>query len=84
MKADTSKGTAYHVAVKVEGAAGVAGVGTSDPPLQVDPGIIAPRTRRRATPQTSERTSARTRRPRALLLDGDGTSAAESCALSTP
>jgi len=31
MKADTSKGTAYHVAVKVEGAAGVAGVGIERP-----------------------------------------------------
>ena len=41
VEADTSEGRAYYVAVKVEGVAGVAVFGTSDPPLQADPGLIA-------------------------------------------
>jgi hypothetical protein len=38
--ADTSEGTAYYVAVSVEGISGVAVFGTSDPPLQVDASLI--------------------------------------------
>jgi hypothetical protein len=39
--ADTSEGEAYYVAVEVDGVSGVAVFGTSDPPLQSDPGLIA-------------------------------------------
>ena len=38
--ADTSEGTAYYVAVSVEGISGVAVFGTSDPPLQADASLI--------------------------------------------
>jgi hypothetical protein len=38
--ADTSEGTAYYVAVSVEGISGVAVFGTSDPPLQADTNLI--------------------------------------------
>jgi len=38
--ADTSEGTAYYVAVSVEGISGVAVFGTSDPPLQADAKLI--------------------------------------------
>ena len=38
--ADTSGGTAYYVAVTVEGSSGVAVFGTSDPPLQADTNLI--------------------------------------------
>lgn len=37
---DTSEGTAYYVAVSVEGISDVAVFGTSDPPLQADAGLI--------------------------------------------
>ena len=38
--ADTSEGTAYYVAVSIEGISGVAVFGTSDPPLQADTNLI--------------------------------------------
>jgi hypothetical protein len=38
--AGTSEGTAYYVAVSVEGISGVAVFGTSDPPLQADASLI--------------------------------------------
>jgi hypothetical protein len=38
--ADTSEGTAYYVALSVEGISGVAVFGTSDPPLQADTNLI--------------------------------------------
>jgi hypothetical protein len=38
--ADTSEGTAYYVAVSVEGISGVAVFGTSDPPLKADTNLI--------------------------------------------
>ena len=38
--ADTSEGTAYYVAVSVEGISGVAVFGTSDPPLQAETDLI--------------------------------------------
>ena len=40
VQADTSEGTAYYVAVSVEGISGVAVFGTSDPPLQADTNLI--------------------------------------------
>lgn len=40
LHADTSEGTAYYVAVTVEGISGVAVFGTSDPPLQADTNLI--------------------------------------------
>lgn len=41
IEADTSDGTAYYVALEVEGVEGVAVFGTSEAPLQADPGLIA-------------------------------------------
>jgi hypothetical protein len=41
VETETSEGTAYYVAVNVDGVAGTAVFGTSDPPLQSDPGLIA-------------------------------------------
>jgi len=38
--ADTSEGTAYYVAVSIEGMSGVAVFRTSDPPLQADTTLI--------------------------------------------
>lgn len=38
--ADTSEGTAYYVAVSIEGISGVAVFRTSDPPLQADTNLI--------------------------------------------
>jgi hypothetical protein len=38
---DTSEGAAYYVAVKGSGVSGVAVFGTSDPPRQADPRLIA-------------------------------------------
>ncbi len=41
IEAETSAGTAYYVALEVEGVDGVAVFGTSEHPLQSDPGLIA-------------------------------------------
>src|SRR5688572_22381161 len=41
VEAETSEGTAYYVAVRVDGVSGVAVFGTSDAPTQADPGLIA-------------------------------------------
>lgn len=80
VEADTSEGTAYYVAVNVEGVAGTAVFGTSDPPLQADPGLIAA-----ANSAASQLSDLGADIPEdspagVLLLDDDGTSAAESCA----
>lgn len=75
----TSEGTAYYVAVNVDRVARTAVFGTSDPPLQSDPGLIAG-ANSTATQLSDlgidipEDSSAG-----ALLLDDAGTSAAESC-----
>ena len=41
VKQDTDQGVAYSVAVTVEGVSGVAVFGTSNAPLQSDPGLVA-------------------------------------------
>jgi hypothetical protein len=79
VEADTSEGTAYYVAVTVEGVSGVAVFGTSDPPRQADPGLIA------GANATAHQLSdlgidiPEDSSAGALLLDDDATSAAESC-----
>jgi hypothetical protein len=79
VQADTSEGTAYYVAVSVEGISGVAVFGTSDPPLQADPGLIAG-----ANSTANQLSDLGIDIPEdspagALLLDDDATSASESC-----
>ena len=79
VEADTSGGKAYYVAVTVEGVPGVAVFGTSEPPLQADPGLIAA-----ANPAASQLSDLGADIPEdspagAQLLDDDATSAAESC-----
>jgi hypothetical protein len=79
VEADTSEGKAYYVAVTVEGVNGVAVFGTSKPPVQYVPGLIAA-----ANPAASQLSELGADIPEdsragALLLDDDGTSAAESC-----
>jgi hypothetical protein len=79
IEAATSEGTAYYVAVKVKGVAGTAVFGTSDPPLQSDPGLIAA-----ANQVASQLSDLGADIPEdspagMLLLDGEATSAAESC-----
>jgi len=79
VEVDTSEGTAYYVAVRVEGIPGVAVFGTSDPPLRADPGLIA------AANSTARQLSdlgaeiPEDSPAGALLLDEGGTSAAASC-----
>jgi hypothetical protein len=79
VEADTSEGKAYYVAVTVEGVNGVAVFGTSAPPLQSGQGLVAA-----ANPTASQLSELGAAIPEdsragALLLDDDGTSAAESC-----
>jgi hypothetical protein len=80
---DTSEGTAYYVAVTVDGVSGVAVFGTSDPPLQSDPGLIA--AANRAATQLSDLGAdiPKDSPAGALLLDDDGVSAAQSCKLKS-
>ena len=79
VEVDTSEGTAYYVAVKASGASGVAVFGTSDPPLQADPGLMA------AANSTASQLSdlggdiPEDSPAAALLLDDSGTAAAEAC-----
>ena len=79
VEVETSEGVAYYVAVEVDGVAGVAVFGTSEPPLQADPGIIAA-----ANPAASQLTDLGADIPEdssagMLLLDDAGTSLAEAC-----
>ena len=79
VEVDTSEGTAYYVAVRVDGVPGVAVFGTDDPPLQGDPGLTAA-----ANPVASELSDLgadiHDGSPIGkLLLNDDGTSAAEAC-----
>ena len=75
----TDQGTAYYVAVSVEGVSGVAVFSTSDPPLQADPGLIA--AANSAASQLSDLGADISPDSPAgtLLLDSGGISAAESC-----
>jgi hypothetical protein len=79
VETETSEGTAYYVAVNVDGVAGTAVFETSDPPLQSDPGLIA------AANATATQLSdlgidiPQDSSAGALLLDDAETSAAESC-----
>jgi hypothetical protein len=83
VEADTSEGTAYYVAVTVDGVLGAAVFGTSDPPLKSNPGLIA--AANPAAVQLSDLgADIRKDSPAGtLLLDGDGTAAAESCKLKS-
>ena len=79
VETETSEGTAYYVAVNMDGAAGTAVFGTSDPPLQSDPGLIAG-----ANSTATQLSNLGVDIPEdssagALLLDDAGTFAAESC-----
>jgi hypothetical protein len=79
VEADTSEGTAYYVAITVEGVSGVAVFATSDPPRQADPGLIAG-----ANATANQLSDLGIDIPEdssagALLLNDDATSAAESC-----
>jgi hypothetical protein len=79
VEAETPEGTAYYVAVTVDGVSGVAVFGTSDAPLQADPGLIAA-----TNPPASELSDLGADIPLDspagdLLLDGTGILAAEGC-----
>jgi len=60
VETETSEGTAYYVAVNVDGVAGTAVFGTSDPPLQSDPGSSLVRTQPRPSSRISGSISSRT------------------------
>ena len=83
VEADTSEGTAYYVAVTVDGVSGVAVFETSDPPLQADPGLIA--AANQAATQLSDLGAdiPEDSPAGALLLDDDGISAVQSCKLKS-
>ena len=79
VEAITPEGTVYYVAVNVDGVAGTAVFGTSDPPLQSDPGLIAG-----ANPTANQLSDLGIDIPEdspagVQLLDDGATSAAESC-----
>jgi len=83
VEADTSEGTAYYVAVTVDGISGAAVFGTSDPPLKSNPGLIAA-----ANPAAAQLSDLGADIPEdspagTLLLDDGGTAAAESCKLKS-
>jgi hypothetical protein len=83
VEVDTSEGTAYYVAVTVDGVSGVAVFGTSEPPLQSDPGLIA--AANEAATQLSDLGAdiPEDSPAGALLLDDDGVSAVQSCKLKS-
>lgn len=83
VEVDTSEGTAYYVAVIVDGVSGVAVFGTSDPPLQSDPGLIAA-ANHAATQLSDLGANIPEDSPAgALLVDDDGISAVQSCKLKS-
>jgi hypothetical protein len=80
---DTSEGTAYYVAITVDGVSGQAVFGTSDPPHQSDPGLIAA-----ANPAARQLSDLGADIPEGspagvLLQDDDGVSAVQSCRVLT-
>jgi hypothetical protein len=83
VEVDTSEGAAYYVAVTVDGVSGVAVFGTSQPPLQSDPGLIA--AANEAATQLSDLGAdiPEDSPAGALLLDDDGVSAVQSCKLKS-
>lgn len=76
---DTAGGVAYYVAVTVEGVSGVAVFGTSDPPLQADPGLMAASNFSAKSLSDLGADISRDSPAGLLLLDLAGTSVAESC-----
>jgi hypothetical protein len=79
VETETAEGTAYYVAVEVEGVPGVAVFGTSDPPLQSDPGLIAGANDTAHELSISGIDIPEDSAAGTLLLDDGGTLAAQAC-----
>jgi hypothetical protein len=79
VETETSEGTAYYVAVTVDGVSGVAVFGTSDPPLQSNPGLMAGANAAAVELSDLRIDFSEDSSAGALLLDDGGTAAAESC-----
>jgi hypothetical protein len=79
VETETAEGTAYYVAVEVEGIPSVAVFGTSDPPLQSDPGLIAGANDTAHQLSISGIDIPEDSAAGTLLLDDGGTLAAQAC-----
>lgn len=79
VEADTPEGTGYYVAIEVDGVDGIAVFGTSEAPVQSDPGLIAA-ANEAASELSDLGADIQSDSPAGqLLLDPEGTAAAEAC-----